>query len=216
VRERASAILSPIGEACLARGATAGVNLIGMVDLVAGPTAWRKALRKSFRQFINWGRQNFAISYVNREEFDVERFDRYRLFHAEIAGRVTRPRASWDVMAETLAAGNGELICATLEGRLVAGSLFVDGTEICIYMNGVYDRALDKPLAHYLIWHGIERAQGRGKKLLQLGDVHQQGLVPDKKYGIGYFKRGFATHIDTNLAWQWSPNDGSSSTDPIE
>jgi len=203
IRERAVPALSPIGEASIAREAQAAVSLIGRVDLTAGLVRWRKALRKSFRSLINWGRANLEVTYVNAADCNRDRFDGYRLFHAEIAGRVTRPLASWDAMYAWLASGRGELICAALDSKLAAASLFIDGTETCIYMSGVYDRALEKPLAHFMIWHGIERAQQRGMKIFELGDVPFSGTVSDKEYQIGYFKRGFVTDIDAYLTWQW-------------
>lgn len=203
VRERASAILSAIGEACVRRKAVPAVALIGVVDLEAGPAVWKRSLRKRFQQFINWGKRNLEIRYLNAENFSIEAFDVYRMFHAEIAGRVTRPRESWDEMYRAVKDGRGELLLANLDGKLAAGSLFIDGTCVTLYMNGVYDRNLDKPLAHFMMWHGIERARERGMKSLQLGDIHIQGAVDDKRYQIGYFKRGFATHTETYLDWRW-------------
>lgn len=203
IRERASGVLSAIGEACVRRKAVPAVALIGVVDLEAGPIVWKRSLRRRFQQFINWGRKNLEIRYLNAENFLPESFDVYRLFHAEISGRVTRPRESWDEMYHAVRDGRGELLLANLEGRLVAGSLFIDGTQITLYMNGVYDRSLEKPLAHFMMWHGMERAHGRGMKKLQLGDIHIQGAVDDKRYQIGYFKRGFATHTETYLDWRW-------------
>lgn len=203
VRERASEVLSAVGEASIRRRAVPAVALIGVVDLEAGPVVWKRSLRKRFQQFINWGRKNLEISYLNVENFSDEAFDIYRLFHAEIAGRVTRPRESWDEMYRALKDGRGELLLANFNGKLAAGSLFIDGTQVTLYMNGVYDRSLNKPLAHFMMWRGIERARGRGMKSFQLGDIHIQGAVDDKRYQIGYFKRGFATHTETYLDWRW-------------
>jgi hypothetical protein len=127
-------------------------------------------------------------------------------FHAEVAGRVTRAQASWDVMYDWVARGCGELILGSLDGRLVAGSLFVDGTQTCIYASGVYERSLfDKPLAHYPVWLGIEHAHARGMKTLELGEVPAKGAVSDKEFQIGYFKRGFATDLDDHWVWRWTP-----------
>ncbi len=201
--ESASSTLTPLGEIALGRDARVTPSLIGMVDLTAGPAVWKRTLRKSFHQFVNWGRKNFAIEYVNSNSPDKEKFDSYREFHAKVAGRVTRPRESWDVQFEELCNGRGELVLAYLADNLVAGSLFIDGTEVTIYMTGVYDRDLDKPLAHYLVWHGIERAHGRGMKSLELGDIHLPDTVDDKLQNIGYFKRGFATHFDASFIWTW-------------
>jgi hypothetical protein len=181
------------------------MTLTGMVDLTAGPAVWKHALRKSFHQFVNWGRKNLAIQYVNAATPNLEHFDAYREFHSHIAGRVTRPKESWDIQFAELARGRGELILAHLDGKLAAGSLFIDGTELTLYMNGVYDRGLDKPLAHYMVWHGIERALDRGLRLFQLGDIHLPDAVDDKRHSVGYFKRGFATHFEASIVWQWCP-----------
>ncbi len=196
---------SPIEEACRLREAVMNPRPVAYVDLTAGPVAWRAALRKSSRSLINWGRRNLSISYVNKLTPDRALFDQYRSFHAEVAGRVTRSDASWTAMYDWVVRGGGELILASLDGRLVAGSMFVDGTEITIYASGVYDREqFDKPLAHLPLWLGIERAHARGMKMLELGDVPPRGTVSDKEYQIGYFKRGFATHIEDRLVWRWS------------
>lgn len=197
---------SLIGQACRLRGGTASIEPIAYVDLTAGPTAWRAALRKSSRSLINWGRRNLVISCVDQQRSDRILFDQYRQFHADISGRVTRTEASWSVMYDWIARGNGELILGFLEGRLVAGSMFIDGNTVCIYASGVYDRSqFDKPLAHYPVWLGIDHAQARGMKTLELGAVPPRDAVSDKEYQIGYFKRGFATHVEDHIVWRWSP-----------
>ncbi len=197
--------VSIIEEACRVRDATMNPRPVAYVDLAAGPAVWRTALRKSSRSLINWGRRNLSIRYVNKEMPDRALFDRYRAFHAEVAGRVTRPEPSWTVMYEWITGGGGELTLAFLEGKLMAGSMFIDGKETSIYASAVYNRAqFDKPLAHYPVWLGIERAHARGMKMLELGPVPPQGTVPEKEYQIGYFKRGFATHIERQSVWRWS------------
>ena len=198
-------IVSTIPDACSVHGATDNPYPVAYVDLTAEPATWRSALRKSSRSLINWGRRNLSICHVNKDTPDRRLFDQYRAFHADVAGRVTRAIDSWNVMYDWIAHGGGELTLAFLEQRLVAGSMFIDGAETSIYASAVYDRTqFDKPLAHYPVWLGIERAQERGMKRLELGPVPPEGTVPDKEYHIGYFKRGFATHIDTQTIWKWS------------
>jgi Acetyltransferase (GNAT) domain len=195
-----------IEQACRSRGATASVLPVSEVDLTAGPAAWRKALRKSSRSLINWGKRTFAIRYVNKEFPDRATFDQYHAFHTAVAGRSTRSVASWNLMYDWIVRGGGELVLASLEDQLVAGSMFLDGTEISTYASAAYDRArFDKPLAHYPLWLGIERAHARGMKTLDLGPAPHQGTVPEKEYQIGYFKRGFATHFVEQTIWRWPP-----------
>lgn len=209
ISERAGPILSPIGEACLSRRAKAEVTLIGMVDLAAGPSVWKKSLRKSFQQFINWGRKNFSVSYLNDRNFLQEEFDRFRLFHAQVAGRVTRPIESWNAMADAVRSGYGEVIMAEISGKLVAAALFLDGTATSLYMTGVYDRDSEDPLAHYVTWHGMERAHLRGMKNMELGPIHQFGVTDLKEFNIGFFKRGFVTHMESSLDWRWQVKPAS-------
>jgi Acetyltransferase (GNAT) domain len=209
LREPMTSVVTAVGETILARNGIPTPNFVAQVDLTKDVVAWRKALRKSFRSLVNWGRREYTISLVNKNNPDAELFDRFREFHAVVAGRVTRPQASWDVMYSWVSRGLGELVVGSIDERLVAASLFIDGTSVCIYMTGAYDRTLfDKPIAHYPLWLGIERAQARGMKVLELGDVHLPGTVSDKEYKIGYFKRGFATHLEANLTWRWTSTAG--------
>lgn len=209
VRDEAGPTLTELGVACLGREARADVKVVADVDLTLGEEAWRQALRRRYRSLVNWGQRSLAIEIVDRANPDKGTFDRFREFHRRIAGRVTRPLASWDVMSSHVADGGGELILGTLDGRLVSAILFVDGTRTTIYMTGVFDREhFDKPLAHYVMWLGMERAKARGRARFELGDVEFRGLVDDKNYQIGYFKRGFATRLATHLVWRWSPPAG--------
>ena len=206
IRENSTAMLSPIGKEALARGGAATVALMARVDLSLGLPAWRKALRRSFRSLLNWGRNNLSVQFINNANADRSLFNQYRQFHAEVAGRVTRSGASWDVMYDWITRGKGELILGFLDAKLVTGTLLIDGTRTCIYASGVNDRSLfDKPLAHYPLWLAFERAQARGMTTFELGEIPFHGAVSEKEYKIGYFKRGFATNIDIHLDWYWSP-----------
>lgn len=204
VMDESTELASLIEEESRARDATMQSRPIAYVDLTAGSTAWRAALRKSFRSLINWGRRSLSIAYVNKDTPDRTLFERYREFHAEVSGHVTRSQQSWEIMYEWISGGGGELILGFFDGKLITGSMFLDGTEVSAYASGVYDRTqFDKPLSHYPVWLGMERAHARGMKTLQLGPVPPEGTVPEKEYKIGYFKRGFATDIVTQLVCRW-------------
>lgn len=204
VREPAASLLSPLGDACLARGARAAFKLVAQVELPPGPDAWRKNLRKSYRSLLNWGKRELRIETPASRLEIADGFERFRAFHREVAGRVTRGEDSWRAMEEFVANGGGELVLAHLEDRLVSANLFIDGKKTSIYMTGVYDRNLfDKPLAHYPLWHSLERARTRGLHQAELGDVFFKGDVSDKEQQIGYFKKGFATHLETHFFWVW-------------
>ena len=106
-------------------------------------------------------------------------------------------------MFDWIAAGGGELALGRLAtGELVSGTMVVDGSKVAYYASGVYDRErFDKPMAHYPLYDAILRAGLRGKTTFDLGDIPQIGTVSQKEHAIGYFKRGFATSIETGIVW---------------
>jgi hypothetical protein len=200
--------LSAIGKQCLNRRAAATLCLSGSCDL-SDLDQLRRSLRKSYRSLVNWGRSNLKIEYVNSSHPDRELFDRYQSFHRDTAGRSTRPQKSWNVMFEWLVEGGGELILGSLsDGRLVTGTMIVDGTEISNYASGVYDRTrFDKPLAHWPLWLSIDRSNKRGMRQFDLGDL-PISEASQKELDIGYFKRGFASKISTWITWTWKTSSG--------
>ena len=203
--EVAGAALSTLGRGCVGRQATAQVKLHGFCDLSWDEPRFRRNLRKSFQSLVNWGKRNLRIAYVNAASPDRDLFQRYREFHAGVAGRVTRSDASWAAMFDWIAAGGGELGLAYLaDDTLVAGTMSIDGSEVTYYASGVYDRErFDQPLAHFPLYNAIFRSRERGMRHFDLGELPAKGSVDDKEFNIGYFKRGFATSIEMHLAWRW-------------
>jgi hypothetical protein len=197
--------LSLLGEQCLSHRYKAEVQLAGLADLTEGETGLRRGLRKSYKSLLNWGKRNLTMEYVGKENPDRALFQNFQDFHCTVAGRSTRPQASWDTSFNWITAGGGELVLGFLPGNeLVAGTLVIDGTETACYATGVYDRQqFDKPLAHWCLWGAMLRAGERGMSYFDLGFLPPFGTVDDKEFSIGYFKRGFATSIVTRLIWTW-------------
>ncbi|HXP31152.1 MAG TPA: hypothetical protein VN832_08685 [Stellaceae bacterium] len=211
VRDAAIAgVLSPIGEECLNRHYQPALRLSARAALGEGEAGLRRGLRKSFKSLLNWGQRNLAVAIVNRTNPDRDGFHSYQEFHRKIAGRATRPQASWDVMYDCIASGQGELVLALLASELVAATMVVDGDAVAFYASGVYDRdRFDKPLTHWPLWLAMLHAGERGMKQFDLGDVPLAGAASEKEINIGYFKRGFATGIVPWIEWHWKKNGGT-------
>ncbi len=194
--------LSPTGKQCLNRGYRADVRLTGIANFDEGEPGLRRNLRKSYHSLVNWGRRNLEIAIVDEHNPDGELFRRYQNFHREVAGRTTRPQQSWDVMFDWIVTGYGDLVLGLIDGKLVSGTMVVDGTTTSYYASGVYDRnRFDKPLGHFPLWRSIVRSAERGMRHFDLGDLPLAGASDVKDVAIGYFKRGFATTIATSIAW---------------
>jgi hypothetical protein len=197
---------SALGEACRKRGYASAPHVDGYADLTGGEEGLRKSLRKRFKSFLNWGKDNLDLKIFARDSADRALFQRYQEFHFSVAGRTTRPQVSWDIMANWIAAGHGELILGSLEGKLVTGIMVVDGMSAAYYASGVNDRSrFDKPLAHWPMWLSMLHARERGMTLFDFGDLPLEGAASAKEVNIGYFKRGFATGTKDWTAWIWTP-----------
>ncbi|EKS36381.1 GNAT family N-acetyltransferase [Afipia broomeae] len=200
----AGSALSPLGAACVSRGAVPQLLQVGQCDLSLEQKKIHSSLRKSFRSLVNWGRKNLSIEYYNARNPDSGMFERYREFHAAVAGRITRSDESWQSMRDWVLESGGEIALAHLGERLVAGTMTVDGAQTAVYASGVYDRTLfEKPLAHFPLYDAILRSRERGLKYYELGDLPSRGTVTDKEYNIGFFKRGFATGVQIHVVWTW-------------
>lgn len=187
---------------CRERGYTEAEHDFASADLTGGEAGLRKGLRKSFKSLLNWGKGNLALEIYGKTNPDRALFKRYQDFHAQVAGRVTRAPDSWEVMADWIAHGHGELVLGSLDGELVTGTMVVDGTETAYYASGVYDRdRFDKPLAHWPLWLGMLHAGERGMRVFDLGDIPRRGAASEKEFNIGYFKRGFATALAMHTVW---------------
>ena len=195
---------SRLGQSLHAAGAVPRLSLCARVDLDVPQETIVANLRKSYRSLINWGKRSITLSYVNRDNPDLEMFNLYQEFHRHIAGRVTRPQKSWDIMFETISGGSGELsLGRDASDGLISATLVIDGGGVAQYSSGVYDREqFDKPIGHWPLFDAILRAKARGMSLFELGDIPAAGTASDKELSIGRFKRGFAERLDFRLAWE--------------
>ena len=195
---------SLLGKSLHAVGAVPRLSLCARVDLDAPHEAIAANIRKSYRSLISWGKRSIALTYVNHDNPDFEMFNLYREFHQQIAGRITRPRKSWDIMFESIAGGSGELsLGRDASGVLISATLVIDGGGVAQYSSGAYDRAqFDKPIGHWPLFDAILRAKARGMSLFELGDIPAAGIASDKEVSIGRFKRGFAGRLDFRLVWE--------------
>ncbi len=195
---------SLLGQFLHAAGATPRVSLSARIDLDARQEMIAANIRKSYRSLISQGKRSISLIYANRDNPDFEMFKQYQKFHQRIAGRITRPQKSWDIMFEAIADGHGELSLGYDScDDLMSATLVIDGGRVAQYSSGVYDRErFDKPIGHWPLYDAIFRAKARGRSLFELGDIPAAGTASAKEVSIGMFKRGFADRLDIRLAWE--------------
>ena len=184
-------------------GAAPMIEMRTAIDLTLSAEDLLADLRKGHRQQVRWGQNNIAMTFVDTDTPDHAAFDHFREFHAEVAGRVTRRRESWDAMYAAITRGAGDLVLGSIDGQLVSGTLILDALGTAHYASGVYDRKqFDKPLAHATLFTAMLRAKRRGNTAFDVGEQPlEQAAVGDKERSIGYFKRGFSSRLQSSMVW---------------
>ena len=200
--DKIKSTLSQLGEIALAGEGRPALQVMAAVDLTLEIDEIYSSLRKRYRPFINWGRRNITLDYVNASSLSLEKFREFQEFHRIIAGRSTRSQDSWDVMFSALEEGMGELSLGYLDGELVSGTLIIDGKDISIYASGVYERSkFDHPISHWPMYDAILRSKRRAKKIFEIGPVDSLSNTSKKEMQIANFKRGFASRLSPELFW---------------
>ena len=174
------------------RMATPSVRIHGISDLSDGQAFIQRAIRKSYRSLINWGRKNFTMNYVTATNLDYNLFQVFPAFHSRIAGREQYGTAFWRVFWHEIASGKAELSLGFIDDDKLTAAVFIADAELTsYYVSGVFDRAhFDKPVSHFPLYDAMLRAADRGVKNFDLGELHPlNSSVSEKEVQIGYFKR---------------------------
>ena len=193
-----SAVLSGFERVLLGSGASSSLEFSGEVNLTLSEEKLWRSLRKSYRSLVNMGRREVTIELVHQAAHARERFDLYRALHLEVAGRVTRPALSWDVMYEMVAAGQAQLLLAHLEGRPIAATYLMRFGTLALYASGAYVRDLGKfPVSHWPLFASMLEAKRSGIERLIMGSVFldSDGNATPKEQSIASFKLGFSTEV---------------------
>ncbi|MEZ5790303.1 MAG: hypothetical protein R3D34_05805 [Nitratireductor sp.] len=189
-------------EKLLSAGARTAFVYRGAVDLGLREAGLKRSLRKSFKSLVNWGRREMEIAFHSGTSADFGVFEEFRLFHARIAGRVTRPRQSWDEMYKLAVENRGFLCTGLLDGEMVAATYVFHDTSSALYGTGVYERDLfEKPISHWPIYASIVKCMEMGLEHFDLGEVFLPADASEKEKSIGFFKKGFSQYTTSRCVW---------------
>ena len=176
------------------------VSLVTQVlDLALDETHLLREMRKGHRADITRAARILQATVLDRDNVTQERFDSYRLLHHKAAGRITRPRETFQMMLEWIRGGQAILCAATLEDKDVGFAL------VSVYKDGAYYSSSCEdpecnhlPIGHLLQWRAIQWLKQHGIRRYEIGAQPFSGQVhsttSEKELKIGFFKRGFGGH----------------------
>jgi len=198
--------LSFLGDFLLAEGAHQVPSFSQIISLNQNETLLHQGLRKRYRSFINWGKNNLKIKILNSENIAEKDIEMFRSLHIQEAGRETRSRYSWLKQFEMVKERQAFIVFGFWENDLVTAAFFSFSKKSCYYGVGASIRAMfDKPLSHIILWNTILYAKKLGCEYFEIGEILFPKINPlpptSKELGISTFKRGFGgeTNIRLNI-----------------
>lgn len=179
-------------------GATYGGQHRLIVDLTLPEAEYHRQIRKSYKALINGAAKLWRVELDTAG--DAENFAAFQRLHEAVAGRKTRPEATWQRQFDAIQGQTAfVLYLRDAAGMLVGASLFNCSRDEAYYAVGAYRRELfDQPLAHLNIFEAIRHARSRGLRRFVLGQRSYPGDIPapsGKEEQIAFFKEGFATGL---------------------
>jgi len=174
-------------------------SILKYVTDASGIDDIRKACRKGHRHDIKKMMENPTLEFfhVDENNSSYELHEEYRMLHKKCAGRVTRPKETFDMQFEKIKKKEAVLCGVTYEGVTVAYGYFDFKSDAALYYSGADDPDYDHlPLYHVLVYSAIEYFKKRGVTYIDLDQpscpTAQIDFLPDaKQQNIAQFKRGF-------------------------
>lgn len=203
--------LSLFGRYLLDRGAGIKPYFTQVIDLTRSETEIKRQVRKSCKNWINWGAKNIDLRILDNTSIHRDDIEQFRKLHVSASGRETRSQSSWDFQYRMVSDQEAFIILGSMEGELVTAGLFPYSRDYCFYGVSASNRQnFDKPISHSTVWNAILHAKQLGCERFELGPHYYAVQDPDvsaKEMGISSFKRGFGgqTLVRLDLFWNGDP-----------
>jgi GNAT superfamily N-acetyltransferase len=170
-------------------------------------SALLQQMRKGHVYDVKRGMKHFDVTCYGAENISDEVFARYRLLHAQAAGRVTRPLYTFELMRRWISEGKALLLGASKEGSEV-GWIYLFLYKGRAYYGSACNHPewRRQPVGHALQGHALQWLVEHGYAWYELG-LQQFGpllydLPTDKELAIASFKRGFGGVTAPLYRWE--------------
>lgn len=153
-------------------------------------------LRHGHRYDISRGKKVLEVDMFDSKNIEKGVFDTYIELHHKAAGRITRPRETFEMMFEWIKSGNGALAGVRMGEKYVGFALLTLYKSRAYYGSGCMDsESPEIPIGHFMQWCVIKWLKEQGYDLYEIGFQYYAGYMhsspSDKEMNISKFKRGF-------------------------
>lgn len=182
-------------------------SILVYVFNISQPEDWLAGCRRNHRRAIKSILQNkdFSVFYIDKNNPSYEIHEEYRRLHHKCAGRVTRPKETFDFQFEALKQGNAVLFGLKYRNKNIAYSYFEHNVNKALWASAADDPDYDKlPLYHILAYLAVQYFREKGVDYIGTGQPsspsNQMDYYPDEKQlNISHFKTGFVGNFVENF-----------------
>lgn len=170
--------------------------LTQVLDIRKSIAELKKGLRHGHDYDIDRAGKILKAEIFNKENITEEIFNKYIQLHEKAAGRITRPKITFDIMYGLIKNGNSFLAGAEKDDKFIGFSYFFAFKNNVHYGSSCVDPDSENiPVSHFIQWKAIEWMKKKNFSFYQIGCQHFSNAVynfPDKKQiDISRFERGF-------------------------
>jgi hypothetical protein len=153
-------------------------------------------MRKGHKAAVKKSMKQITTVCYDSDNVTIDKLNKFRDFYFSVAGKVTRPPETFDMLFEFIKNGRGLLFEAILDHTIVGYTLVILYKQYAYYaMACVVQEFKDYDVSHFLEWQAFCRLKQENIIYYELGEQHFGSslscIVTDKMKSISAFKRGF-------------------------
>lgn len=155
----------------------------------------RRGHRREIKKILD--NKDFTTFVVDKNNYDYDIHEEYRLLHHKCAGRITRPKSSFDIQFEKLKEGHSILMGLKYKGKNIAFYYFDYCEKKALGFSSADDPEYDfLSLYHILFLRIMEYLKNQGVEYIDVGQPSSPSdqldyFLDKKQKGIVLFKQGF-------------------------
>jgi len=167
-----------------------------VIDLSQSEDKLLNQMRKGHRYDVKRSQQLLQAAVYDATNIMPAVFDQYRLLHHRVAGRVTRPQMTFEMMRDWIGSSMAILVVVRRDGATVGCALMSVYKDGAYYSSGCEDPDCSNlPVGHALQWAAMRWMKEHGIAHYEIG-IQLYGMRPhsmpsEKELNISLFKRGF-------------------------
>jgi len=171
-----------------------------IISLNPDETVLLSEMRKGHKAAVKKSMKQLTAVCYDSDTMSFDKSKQFRDTYCSVAGKLTRPSETFDMLYEFIKSGHALLLEAVFDHHIAGYSLIILYKQYAYYaMACVVQEYIDCDVSHFLEWQALCRLKQKGILYYELGEQYFRTslscIVTDKMKSISAFKRGFGGRL---------------------